>query len=149
MWLNLHLRGRLEQNIFAKTFPGNQPDVVQIVRHRRMNFGEAVSAFPGHKRTPSRIEDHFRSFYLGFNSNSFIQFAYKDDEPHFETTFNFGDIHKDVEDWIAFVEIIKPGLLPSCIFGKDQSTTYKFYKPLVCARQLGLANYRLAFISLL
>jgi hypothetical protein len=32
MWLNLHLRNRLEQNIFAKTFPREQPDGVQIVR---------------------------------------------------------------------------------------------------------------------
>jgi hypothetical protein len=27
------------------------------------------------------------------------------------------------------VEIIKPGLLPSCVFGKDQSATYEFYSP--------------------
>jgi hypothetical protein len=114
-----------------------------------MNFGEAVSAIPGHKRTPSRTAKHFRSFYLGFNSNSIICFVYKDDEPHFETTFNFDDIHKDDEDRIAFVEIIKLGLLPSCVFGKDQSATYKFYNPSVCARQLGLANCRLAFTSLI
>jgi hypothetical protein len=57
-------------NIFAKTFPEDQPDGVQIVRRRCMNFGEVVSAFPGHKRTPSRIAEHFRSFYLGFTSNS-------------------------------------------------------------------------------
>jgi hypothetical protein len=105
-----------------------------------MNFGEVVSAFPGHKRTPSCIEEHFRSFYLGFNSNSIIWFAYKDDEPYFETTFNFDDIHKDDEDRIAFVEIIKPGLLPSCVFGKDQSATYEFYNPSVCARQLGFGQ---------
>jgi hypothetical protein len=28
MWLNLHLRDRLEQNSFAKTFPGDQSDGV-------------------------------------------------------------------------------------------------------------------------
>jgi hypothetical protein len=39
------------------------------------------------------------------------------------------------------VEMIKPGFLPSCVFGKDQlatyedqSATYKFYKPSVYAR---------------
>jgi hypothetical protein len=101
-----------------------------------MNFEEVVSVFPGHKRTPSHIAEHFRSFYLGFNSNSIIWFAYKDDEPNFETTFSLDNIHQDDEDRIVFVEIIKPGLLPSCVFGKDQSTTYEFYNPLVCARQL-------------
>jgi hypothetical protein len=140
MWLNLHLRDRLEQNIFAKTFPGDQPDGGQIMRCRCMNFGEVVSAFLGHTRTPSRIAEHFRSFYLGFNSNSIIWFAYKDDEPHLETTFNFDDIHKDDKDKIAFVEIIKPWLLPSCVFGKDQSFTYEFYNPSVCARQLGFGQ---------
>jgi hypothetical protein len=110
------------------------------VRCRCTNFGEAVSAFPGHKRTPSRKAEHFRRFYLDFNSNSIIWFAYKDDEPHFEATFNFDDIHKDDEDKIAFVEIIKPGLLPSCVFGKDQSATYEFYNPSVCARQLGFGQ---------
>jgi hypothetical protein len=34
MWLNLHLPDRLDQNIFAKTFPGDQPNGVQIVRRR-------------------------------------------------------------------------------------------------------------------
>jgi hypothetical protein len=101
-----------------------------------MNFGEVVSAFPGHKSTPSRIAEHFRSFYLGLNSNSIIWFPYKYDEPHFETTFNFDDIHKDDEDMIAFVEIIKLRLRPSCVFGKDQSATYEFYNPSVCAHQL-------------
>jgi hypothetical protein len=105
-----------------------------------MNFGEVVSAFLGHTRTPSRIAEHFRSFYLGFNSNSIIWFAYKDDEPHLETTFNFDDIHKDDKDKIASVEIIKPWLLPSCVFGKDQSFTYEFYNPSVCARQLGFGQ---------
>jgi hypothetical protein len=80
------------------------------------------------------------SFYLGFNSNSIIWFAYKDDEPHFETTFNFDDIHKDDEDRIAFIEIIKLGLLPYCVFGKDQSATCEFYNPSVCARQLGFGQ---------
>jgi hypothetical protein len=120
MWLTLHLRDRLEENIFAKTFHGDQPDGVQIVRCRCMNFGDVVSAFPGNKRTPSRVAKHFKSFYFGFNSNSIVCFAYKDDDPHFETTFNFDDIHKDAEDRIAFVEIIKLGLLPFCVFGKDQ-----------------------------
>jgi hypothetical protein len=55
MWLNLHLRDRLEQNICTKTFPADQPDGVSIVRHRCMNFGEAVSIIPRHKRTHSRI----------------------------------------------------------------------------------------------
>jgi hypothetical protein len=105
-----------------------------------MNFGEVVSAFRGHKRTPSHIAERFKKFYLGFNSNSIIWFSYKDDEPHFETTFNFDDIHKDDEDKIAFVEIIIPGLLPSRVFGKDQSATYEFYNPSVCARQLGFGQ---------
>jgi hypothetical protein len=48
------------------------PNGVQILRRQCMNFGEVVSVFQGHKRTPSRIEEHFRSFYLGFNSNSII-----------------------------------------------------------------------------
>jgi hypothetical protein len=32
MWLNLHLRDRLEQNIFDMRFPGDQPDGTPIVR---------------------------------------------------------------------------------------------------------------------
>jgi hypothetical protein len=149
MWLNLHLRDKLEQNIFAKTFPGDQPDGVQIVRHRCMCFREAVSTFPGHKRSPSRKAEHFRSFYLDFSSNSIIWFAYKDDKPHFETTFNFDSIHEDDEDRIVSVEIIKLGFLPSCIFGKDQSTTYEFYNPSVCARQLGFGQLPIGFTSLI
>jgi hypothetical protein len=95
-----------------------------------MNFGEAVSSFPRHKRTSSHIAEHFRIFFLGFNSNSIVCFAYKDYEPYFETTFHFDDIHKDDEDWIAFVQIIKTGLLPSCVFGKDQLATNEFYNPV-------------------
>jgi hypothetical protein len=51
-----------------------------------MNIGEAVSIFPGHKRTPSCIAEHFRSFYLGFTPESIIWFAYRDDDTYFETT---------------------------------------------------------------
>jgi hypothetical protein len=69
-----------------------------------MNFGEAIFVFPGHKRTPSRIAEHFKSFYLGFTLESIIWFAYRDDDTHFETTFNFNDIHKDDEDKIAIWE---------------------------------------------
>jgi hypothetical protein len=36
--------------------------------------------------------------------------------------------------------MIKPGFLPSCVFGKDQSDTYEFYNPSVCARQLGFGQ---------
>jgi hypothetical protein len=105
-----------------------------------MNFGEVVSVFPGHKRTPSRIVEHFSSFYLGFTLESIIWFAYRDDDIHFKNTFNFNDIHKDDEDRIAFVEMIKLGFLSSCVFGKDQSATYEFYNPSVCARQLGFGE---------
>jgi hypothetical protein len=105
-----------------------------------MNFGEAVSAFPGHKRTPSRIAEHFRSFYLDFALESIIWFAYEADDTNFETIFNFDDIHRDDETKIAFVEMIKLEFLPSCIFGKDQLATYEFYNPLVCARQLGFGQ---------
>jgi hypothetical protein len=101
-----------------------------------MNFGEAVSTFPGHKRTPSRIAEHYRSFYLGFTPESIIWFAYRDDDTYFETTFSFDDIHKDDEDMLAFVEMIKSGFLPYCVFGKDQLTTYEFCNPSVCARRL-------------
>jgi hypothetical protein len=141
----------LEQNIFTNTFPGDQPDGVQIVRRRCMNFGEVVNVFLGHKRTPSLITEHFRSFYLGFNSQSIIWFAYRDGETSFETTFSFDDIHNDDEDRIIFVEIIKPGLLPSCGFGKDQSATYEFYNPSVCARKLGfsLVSCQLTFSSII
>jgi hypothetical protein len=83
-----------------------------------MNFGEAVSTFPGHKKTPSHIAQHFRSFYLGFTPESIIWFAYTDDDTNFETVFNFDDIHKDDENRIVFVEMIKPGLLPSCVLEK-------------------------------
>jgi hypothetical protein len=55
MWLNLHLRDRLEQNIFDMRFPGEQPDSTPIVKRRCMNFGEIVYVFPGHKKTPSCI----------------------------------------------------------------------------------------------
>jgi hypothetical protein len=71
MWINLHLRDRLEQNIFTKTFLGDQPNGVPIMRCRCMNFGEVLSVFAGHKRTP-HITEHFRSFYLSFNSESII-----------------------------------------------------------------------------
>jgi hypothetical protein len=105
-----------------------------------MNFGEAVSTFPGHKKIPSRIAEHFRSFYLGFTPESIIWFSYTDDDNNFETIFNFDDIHKDNENMIVFVEMIKPGLLPSRIFGKDQSATYEFYNPSVSAHQLGFGQ---------
>jgi hypothetical protein len=36
--------------------------------------------------------------------------------------------------------MIKPGLLPSFVFGKDQSATYEFYNPSVGARQLGFGQ---------
>jgi hypothetical protein len=84
-----------------------------------MNFREAVSVFLGHKRTPSQIAEHFRSFYFGFNSQSIICFSYRYDETYFDTTFIFDDIHNDDEDMIVFVEIIEPGHLPFCVFGKD------------------------------
>jgi hypothetical protein len=46
---------------------------------------------------------------------------------------------------------MKPGLLPSCVFEKDQSATYEFYNPSVCARQLGFAqlSIRLYFSDLI
>jgi hypothetical protein len=150
MWLNLHLRDMLEQNIFDVSFPGDQLEGVPIVKRRCMNFGEIVSVFPGHKRTPSRIAEHFRSFYLGFTPGSITWFAYRDDDDtHFETTFNFDNIHRDDDNRIAFVEMIKSGFLPSCVFGKDQSATYEFYNPSVCTRPLGLSSCRLAFTSLI
>jgi hypothetical protein len=105
-----------------------------------MNFGEVVSMFPRHKKTPSRIAEHFRSFYLGFILGSIIWFAYRDDDNHFETLFCFNDIHRDDENRIAFVERIELGILSSCVFGKDQSATYEFYNPLVSARQLGFGQ---------
>jgi hypothetical protein len=140
LWLNLYLQGKLEQDIFNIHFPGDQPDGVPVVKRRCMNFGEAASMFPGHKKTPSRIAEYFRSFYLGFNSRSIIWFAYRDDDNNFETLFSFDDIHRDDEKRIAFVEIIKPGILPSCVFGKDQSTSYEFYNPSVSAHQLGFGQ---------
>jgi hypothetical protein len=111
------------------SFPGDQPDGVPVEKCRCMSFGEAVSAFLGHKRSPFRIAEHFKSFYLGFTPESIIWFAYEDHDTHFETTFNFDDINKDDENIIASVEMIKQRLLPSCVFGKDQSTTYEFYNP--------------------
>jgi hypothetical protein len=123
MWLNLYLRDKLEHDIFGMRFLGDQPDGVKIIKRRCLNFGEVVSMFPGHKKTPSHIEEHFRSFYLGFNPGSVMWFAYRDDDNHFETLFSFDDIHKDDENRIAWVEIIKPRILPSCVFGKDQLTT--------------------------
>jgi hypothetical protein len=94
-----------------------------------MNFREVASMFPRHKKTPSRIAEHFRSFYLGFNPGSIIWIAYRDDDNNFETLFSFNDIHRDDENRFAFVEIIKLGILPSCVFGKDQPAFYEFYNP--------------------
>jgi hypothetical protein len=102
-----------------------------------MNFREATSTFPGHKRTPTHIAEHFMSFYLGFTPEFIIWFAYRDDNTNFETIVSFDDLHEDDENRLGFVEMIKPGLLPSCIFGKDPSATYEFYNRLVSARQLG------------
>jgi hypothetical protein len=127
-------------NIFDMRFRGDQPDGTPIVKRRCMNFGEEVFLLPGHKKTPSRIAEHFRSFYLGFNPGSIIWFVYTDDDNNFEALFSFEDIHKDDENRITFVEMIKPGLLPSCVFGKDQSATYDFYNPLASARQLGFGQ---------
>jgi hypothetical protein len=59
--------------------------------------------------------------------------------------FSFDDIHKDDENRIFFVEIIKPGLLPSCVFSKDQSSTYEFYNPSTSARQLGFGRLPIGF----
>jgi hypothetical protein len=83
MWLNLYLRDKLEQYIFSIRFPGDQPDGVPVVKHQCMNFGEVVSMFPGYKKIPSRIAEHFRSFYLGFHPGSIIWFAYRDDDNNF------------------------------------------------------------------
>jgi hypothetical protein len=41
---------------------------------------------------------------------------------------------------IIFEEMIKPRLLPSYVFGKDQSTTYEFFNSLVSAFQLGFVS---------
>jgi hypothetical protein len=54
--------------------------------------------------------------------------------------FSFNEIHRDDENRIAFVEIIKPGILLSCVFGKDQLASYEFYNPSVSARQLGFGQ---------
>jgi hypothetical protein len=97
-------------------FPGDQTDGVPVVKRRCMNFGEVVSMSPGHKKTQSRMAEHFRSFYLGLNLGSIIWFAYRDDDNHFETLFSFDNIHRDDENRIAFVEIIKPWILVSCVF---------------------------------
>jgi hypothetical protein len=70
-----------------------------------MNFREVVSMFPGHKKTPSRIEEYFRSFYLGFNPGSIIWISYRDDDNNFETLFSFDDIHRNDENKIVFVEV--------------------------------------------
>jgi hypothetical protein len=72
------------------------------------------------------MAEYFRSIYLGFNPGSIIWFAYRDDDNNFETLFSFDDIHRDDENRITFVEIIKPGILPSCVFGKYHSATYEF-----------------------
>jgi hypothetical protein len=109
--------------------------------------GEAFSAFPGHNRTPSRIAEHFRSFYLGFTLESIIWFAYRDDDTNFETIFSFADLHEDDENMMVFVEMIKTRLLPSCVFGKDPSSTYEFYNPLVSARQLGFGQLPIGLYS--
>jgi hypothetical protein len=63
-----------------------------------------------------------------------------DDDNNFETLFSFDDIHRDDENRIAFVEIIKPGILPSRVSGKDQSATYEFSNPSSSARQLGFGQ---------
>jgi hypothetical protein len=96
LWLNLYLRDKLEQDIFSIRFPKDQPDDVPVVKRRCMNFGEAASMFFEHKKTPYRIAEHFRSFYLGFNPGSIILFAYRDDDNNFETLFSFDDIHRDL-----------------------------------------------------
>jgi hypothetical protein len=140
LWLNLYFRDKLEQDNFNIRFLGDQPDGAPIVRRRCMNFGEVASMFPGHKKSPSRIAEHFRSFYLGFNPGSIIWFAYRDDDNNFEILFSFDDIHRDDENMIAFVEIIKPGILPSCVFAKDQLASYEFYNPSVSARQLSFGQ---------
>jgi hypothetical protein len=121
-------------------FSGDQQDGVPVVKRRCMSFGEVVSMFPGHKNTPSRIAEHFRSFHLGFNPGSIILFAYKDDDNNFETLFSFDDIHKDDENRIDFVEIIKPGILLSYVFVKDQSATYEFCNPSASACQQGFGQ---------
>jgi hypothetical protein len=54
--------------------------------------------------------------------------------------FYFDDIHRDDENRIAFVEIIKPGILPSYVYGKDQPASYEFCNPSVSARQLGFGQ---------
>jgi hypothetical protein len=41
---------------------------------------------------------------------------------------------------MAFLEMIKPGLIPSCVFRNNQSTTYEFYNPSVSARKLGVGQ---------
>jgi hypothetical protein len=38
---------------------------------------------------------------------------------------------------MVFVDIIKLGLLPSYVFGKDQSASYEIYNRSICAHQLG------------
>jgi hypothetical protein len=116
----------LEQDIFSLSFPKDQPDDVPIEKCQCTSFGEAVFVFPGNKKAPYHIVEHFRSFYLSFRPNSTICFAYEDPEFSFKTMFKFDDIISDDGNRMVFEEIIKPGLLPSCVFGKDQSATYEF-----------------------
>ena len=140
MWLNLYLRDSLGQNIYNSIFPREQSDDAQPETRQCLTFGEAVSVFPGNKKTPSLIAEHFRSFYVGLKQDFTIWFAFEDPNCAFESLFNFDDITFDDDTRVIFETIIKPGLLSATFFGKDQLATYEFYSPSVVAHQLGFGQ---------
>jgi hypothetical protein len=92
LWLNLHLRNILEEDIYKSKFPKFQPDGEVTEYRPSRKFGEAVAVFPGDKKNPGMVVNFFRSFYYGLTASATIWFAYDDPETNFESIFQFEDV---------------------------------------------------------
>ena len=128
----------LGQNIYNSVFPKDQPDDAVPETRQCLNFGEAVSVFPGDKKDLSLTTGFFKGFYHGLKDNAIIWFAYKDPENRFESIFRFEDVTSDDHNRILFEHIIRPCILPS------NFSVANLHHTNSTTRRRQLANYALA-----
>lgn len=129
----------LGKSIEKLKFPNDQPEGAPSDTRRCTSYGEAASAFPGNKLTPSRVAEHFRCFYNGFTETSTIRYPYYGEDPIFEYPICFDSATNTFDREILEI-LIKPGILPTNLFAGKTPPTYEFYNPSAAARQLGFGQ---------
>lgn len=135
LWLNLHLRKALEQDVFQNQFPSEErEDVENPSRRRCMSFGEAVSQMSGDRKTPSNVTNIFTLFYNGIAPEFLTWYAYEDFDDHFELPISYSLELSNVDPRIL-TAVLCPGILPAEIFASKERRSYEFYYPSVVARQ--------------